>query len=80
MDDCGRVAWDDNLSPRFHLRVHVASRGAPEAVLPNALSVGFLPDGSLLVMPSDPPSLAALNEPLHTLAEKRCGIFSVWKQ
>ncbi len=78
MDDRGRVAWDDNLLPQFRMRVRVASRGTPEAVLPNARSVGFFPDGSLLVMPFDQPSQTPLNEPLHTLAEKRCGLFSVW--
>ncbi len=78
MDDRGRVAWDDNLLPQFHMRVRVASRGAPEAVLPNARSVGFFPDGSLLVMPFEQPSQNPQNEPLHTLAEKRCGLFSVW--
>ena len=78
MDDSGRVAWDDNLLPQFHMRVRVASRGAPEAVLSNARSVGFFSDGSLLVMPFDQPSQTLLNEPLRTLAQKRCGLFSVW--
>jgi hypothetical protein len=79
MDNQGRVAWDDNEAPKFHMRVHVASRNAAEAILPDARSVGFLPDGSVLVLPIDEPSDAAMSEPLHTLAEKRCGLFSVWK-
>jgi len=78
MDDRGRVAWDDNRLPQFNMRVRVASRGAPEAVLPNARNVGFLPDGSLLVMPIEQPSQNPQDEPLHTLAEKRCGLFSEW--
>lgn len=78
MDDLGRVAWDDYLLDST-MQVRVASRGVPQAVLSNARSVGFLPDGSLLVMPITQSSLAPLTEPLHTLAEKRCGFFSVWK-
>jgi hypothetical protein len=65
--------------PQFHFRVRVASRVAAEVVLPDARSVGFLPDGSLLVMPFDRPSDAPLREPLRTLAERRCGLFSAWK-
>jgi hypothetical protein len=80
MDDQGRVAWSAYDAPTSHMRVHVASRNAAEAILPDARSVGFLPDGTVLVMPVDKPSGAdPMSEPLHTLAEKRCGLFSVWK-
>lgn len=76
VDERGRVAW--SRLETSHYRVHVATRGAAEAVLPDARSVGFLPDGAVLVMPVDRP-VDRTREPLRTLRDGACGFFSVWK-
>lgn len=72
LDDRGRVAWDDGHTPGYHPRVRVAS-AAGEQTFPDARSVGFLADGSVLVMPDDHPTYAQL--PIRTLADRHCGFF-----
>jgi hypothetical protein len=72
LDERGRVAWDDNSIPGSHSRVRVAS-ATGEETFPDARSVGFLADGSVLVIPDDQPSYA--QGPIQTLAQRHCGLF-----
>ncbi len=72
LDERGRVAWDDGNTPGYHPRVRVAS-AAGEETFPDARSVGFLADGSVLVMPDD--QATYVQGPIRTLAQRHCGLF-----
>jgi hypothetical protein len=72
LDERGRLAWDDSNTPGYHPRVRVASAAGEEA-FPDARSAGFLPDGSVLVLPCDHPTYE--QRPLRSLAQRHCGFF-----
>jgi hypothetical protein len=74
IDDRGRVVFDE-IGEDHRYRVRLASSSGEE-LFPAAKSVGFLRDGSVLVLPNDRPVDPKMMEPLHRLVHRRCGFFA----